>query len=85
MSAAIDINNDELDELLSDNDMNTQSRINIKSSSCISQIQSISLSMSNKSQLNKEENQMKQSILTIKTSNIPGPVGLLPILVGYKF
>lgn len=62
-----------------------------RSSSAITQVQSISLSLE-KSIANIEENSQNQSsnkskasILTTKTSNIPGPVGLLPILVRFYF
>lgn len=82
------LNDDEIDELISDNIINTQSKITIKPSSLlsssISQVQSMSLSM-NKSVSNSEENvnenKINKPILSVKTSNIPGPVGLLPILV----
>ncbi|CAF0873443.1 unnamed protein product [Rotaria sordida] len=57
-----------------------------RSSSCITQVQNTSLSLE-KSSTNIEENsknennnKSKISILSVKTSNIPGPVGLLPIL-----
>ena len=59
-----------------------------RSSACITQVQNISLSLE-KSLANVEENSGNEtnsnksniSLSTVKTSNIPGPVGLLPILV----
>ncbi|CAF3451018.1 unnamed protein product [Rotaria sp. Silwood1] len=57
-----------------------------RSSSCITKVQNLNLSLE-KSSANIEENsendnnnKSKISILSVKTSNIPGPVGLLPIL-----
>ncbi|CAF1118516.1 unnamed protein product [Adineta steineri] len=90
------INYDEIEEYLSnDNDIDTQSKITINSNerlittqkSCITQVQNVSLSLE-KSSMNNEEysendnnnNKSITSILNVKTSNIPGPVGLLPIL-----
>ncbi len=84
-----------------DNEINTESSITVtslkssdeklisqqcRSSSCITQAQSTCLSMG-KSSENKEENSNKSKmlILTTKTSNIPGPVGLLPALVRLDF
>jgi len=95
------LNYDEIEELISNEnetrEINTESRITINSneilvsqqsrSSCITQVQKMSLSLE-KSLANIEENsendssnKSKLSILNVKTSNIPGPVGLLPILV----
>jgi hypothetical protein len=79
------INYDELDQITSnDKKIDTESEITVKSSSRITQVPNMSLSMG-KSSINSEQsqsnNKIKESILTIKTSNIPGPVGLLPILV----
>lgn len=74
------INYDEIEEFISNEEkLNTQSE---GSSSAIIQVQNINLSME-KSSVNNEEtkSQTKKSVLTVKTSNIPGPVGLLPILV----
>ncbi|CAF2523589.1 unnamed protein product [Rotaria sp. Silwood2] len=57
-----------------------------RSSSCITQVQHMSLSLEKSStnldenSENKNNNQSKISILSVKTSNIPGPVGLLPVL-----
>ncbi|CAF1019855.1 unnamed protein product [Adineta steineri] len=90
------INYDEIEEYLSnDNEIDTQSKITINSNerlittqkSCITQVQNVSLSLE-KSSMNNEEysendnnnNKSITSILNVKTSNIPGPVGLLPIL-----
>ncbi|UJR30485.1 hypothetical protein I4U23_018018 [Adineta vaga] len=93
------INCDEIEELFSNENptehIDTQSRIIIQSnerfvsqqqsrSSCVSQVQNISLSLE-KSSTHIEENsdnnkKLKVSILSVKTSNIPGPVGLLPVL-----
>jgi hypothetical protein len=78
------INYDEIEEFISNEEkMNTQSE---GSSSAIAQVQNINLSME-KSSVNNEEtkSQTKKSVLTVKTSNIPGPVGLLPILVRLDF
>jgi len=78
------INYDEIEEFISNEEkLNTQSE---GSSSAIIQVQNINLSME-KSSVNNEENkiQTKKSVLTVKTSNIPGPVGLLPILVRLDF
>lgn len=78
------INYDEIEEFISNEEkMNTQSE---GSSSAIIQVQNINLSME-KSSVNNEEtkSQTKKSVLTVKTSNIPGPVGLLPILVRLDF
>jgi hypothetical protein len=58
------------------------------SSSCITQVQNISLSSVDKEKNSENDscsNKSKISILNIKTSNIPGPVGLLPILVRLNF
>jgi hypothetical protein len=70
------INLDEIEELISN-----EEKIHTESSSIIKQVQETSLSLG-KSFVNDqvEKNQIK-SVLTVKTSNIPGPVGLLPILV----
>ncbi len=97
MSASINNNNqsinyDEIEELISNEDeINTESEIIIEKklpSSCVTQVQMMSLSM-NTSSANNEKNQCnnktKQCILNVKTSNIPGPVGLLPILVRLDF
>ncbi|CAF4311860.1 unnamed protein product, partial [Adineta steineri] len=90
------INYEEIEEYLSnDNEIDTQSKITINSNerlittqkSCITQVQNVSLSLE-KSSMNNEEysendnnnNKSITSILNVKTSNIPGPVGLLPIL-----
>jgi hypothetical protein len=78
------INYDEIEEFISNEEkLNTQSE---GSSSAIIQVQNINLSME-KSSVNNEEtkSQTKKSVLTVKTSNIPGPVGLLPILVRLDF
>lgn len=83
-------NIDELEDLISNEDefMPKPSQI----SSSITQAQSLSLSLQkastntqNKQQqsLNQSINQKENNVLTIKTSNVPGPVGLLPILVSY--
>jgi predicted RNase H-like nuclease (RuvC/YqgF family) len=54
-------------------------------SSSITQVQNISLSLekslANIEENSAEENNKKSKILTVKTSSVPGPVGLLPILV----
>jgi hypothetical protein len=70
------INFDEIEELISN-----EEKIHTESSSIIKQVQKTNLSLG-KSFVNDEieKNQIK-SVLTVKTSNIPGPVGLLPILV----
>ncbi|CAF4131514.1 unnamed protein product [Rotaria socialis] len=101
------INYDEIEELISNQDensdeINTESKITInsirtsnerpvsqhhRSSACITQVQNISLSLE-KSLVNVEENSGNEtisnksniSLSNVKTSNIPGPVGLLPIL-----
>ena len=95
-------NDNEIEELMSNGyEINTESSITVtslkssdeklisqqcRSSSCITQAQSTSLSMG-KSSENKEENSSKSKMLTLttKTSNIPGPVGLLPALVRLDF
>jgi len=91
------INCDEIEELIAKEDeINTESQITIKpldtSLSCVRQVQDISLSLGKSSVTNIEENlenqsnnKTKKSILSSKTSNIPGPVGLLPILVRLNF
>jgi len=90
MSASInDINYDEIEELISnEKEINTDREVTTKSSSCITQVQNISLSRE-KFSANIEENQSnnktKTTVLSVKTSNIPGPVGLLPILVRLDF
>ena len=94
------INYDEIEQFISNEDeIDTESRITINTnerlvsqqsrSSCITQVQNISLSLE-KSFTNVEENDSSSnksriSILSVKTSNIPGPVGLLPILVRLDF
>jgi len=90
MSASInDINYDEIEELISnEKEINTDREVTTKSSSCITQVQNISLSRE-KFSANIEEiqsnNKTKTTVLNVKTSNIPGPVGLLPILVRLDF
>lgn len=107
MSASIEdhnqsINYDEIEEFVSNEEkIHTASQITRKlmdenlrstsSSSCVTQVQTISLSLE-KSSTNTEENSSnqsntneKRSVLNVKTSNIPGPVGLLPILVRLHF
>jgi hypothetical protein len=101
------LNYDEIEDLIAnDNDINTESRIIIdsskpsneklisqqcRSSSCITQAQSVSLSLGKSSgnieenSANESNNKSKMSMLSTKTSNIPGPVGLLPMLVRLDF
>ncbi len=77
---------DEIEEMVSNEEkINRESQIsseNIGLSSAITQVQRTNLSLE-KSLANTQEgsNQTKKLVLTVKTSNVPGPVGLLPILV----
>ena len=76
--------------------INTKSQITITTketcvsqhprTACVTQVQNMSLSL-NKSSTQRQdnsdnnENKSKLALSTVKTSSIPGPVGLLPILV----
>jgi len=96
MSASINdhnqsINYDELEGLISDGEeIDTESikPSDVSSTSCVTQVQDVSLSLE-KSSVTIEEsqsnNKTKKPVLSVKTSNIPGPVGLLPILVRLDF
>lgn len=93
------INYDEIEEFVSNEEkINHESQMPRKlvddqlrsSSSCVSQVQQLSLSRE-KSTATTAENSSDQShtkenksVLSVKTSNIPGPVGLLPRLVRLK-
>lgn len=79
-------NIDEIEDLISNEDEFIPKPSQISSN--IAQAQSLSLSLQNSSinaqekqkQLNQSINQKETNVLTVKTTNIPGPVGLLPIL-----
>ena len=89
------INYDEIEEFVSNEEKtNHESQMprklvddQLRSSSCVSQVQQLSLSREKSAATTAEKSsdqshtKENKSVLSVKTSNIPGPVGLLPRLV----
>ena len=69
---------DEIEELVSNEEKISRESQNLGSSSAITQVQKTNLSLEKSLEVNS---QMNKTVLTVKTSNVPGPVGLLPKLV----